>query len=76
MALKVNAKNSEAKIIYTGETEITILENETIDVYLTLTPAENGTGSIRIFIIGEIIGSIFMKILYSHQMTILIFPMQ
>ncbi len=48
--LTVEAANSEGKVIYSGETDVTILEDETIDVYLTLTPVGNGTGSIRIFV--------------------------
>ncbi len=48
--LNVDANNSEGKIIYSGESDITIIEDETIDVYLTLTPAGSSTGSIRIFV--------------------------
>ena len=48
--LKVNALNSEGKEIYKGTTDVTIIEDETIDVYLTLIPVGSGTGSINIFV--------------------------
>ncbi|MEJ2616299.1 MAG: hypothetical protein P8Z35_15180 [Ignavibacteriaceae bacterium] len=48
--LIVNASNSDGKILYSGETGVTILEDETIDVYLTLTSVGSGTGNIEIYI--------------------------
>ncbi len=48
--LNVDAKNYEGKIIYGGETYVTIIEDETIDVYITLNPVGNGTGNINIFV--------------------------
>jgi predicted GH43/DUF377 family glycosyl hydrolase len=48
--LNVAATSSEGKIIYSGETDVTIIEDETVDVYLTLNPVGSGTGSIKIFV--------------------------
>lgn len=48
--LKVNAKNPDGKIIYSGQMGVTILEYKTIDVYITLTPVGSGTGNVNIFI--------------------------
>jgi predicted GH43/DUF377 family glycosyl hydrolase len=48
--LNINALNSEGKILYSGETDVTIVEGETIDVYLTLTPVGSGTGNINIYV--------------------------
>ena len=48
--LLVEAKNSAGKIIYSGETDVTIIEDQTINIYLTLTPTGSGTGNINIFI--------------------------
>lgn len=48
--LKVMAKNSDGNIIYSGETDVNIIEDETVDVYLTLTPVRSGKGNINIFI--------------------------
>ncbi len=48
--LTVEAENSEGKIIYRGVKDITILEDETIDVYITLTPTGNGKGNINIYV--------------------------
>lgn len=48
--LSVNAMDSEGKIIYAGESDVTIVENETISVYLTLTPTSSGKGNINIYI--------------------------
>jgi predicted GH43/DUF377 family glycosyl hydrolase len=48
--LRVEARNSEGKTIYLGETNVTIIEDETIDVYLTLSSVGSGTGNINIYI--------------------------
>lgn len=48
--LNVNAMDAEGKIIYKGESNVTIIEDETIDVHLTLNLVGNGEGSIKIFI--------------------------
>ena len=48
--LNVNALNSEGKVIYSGETNVAIIEDETVDVYLTLTSKGSGTGNINIYI--------------------------
>ena len=48
--LKVHASNSDGKVLYSGETNVTIVENETIDVYLTLTSVGSGTGNIEIYV--------------------------
>jgi predicted GH43/DUF377 family glycosyl hydrolase len=46
--LIVNASNSEGKIVYSGQVNVIIIEDETIDVYLTLSPLGSGTGNINI----------------------------
>ena len=48
--LDIDAENSEDKIIYYGETDINILKDETVEVYITLTTVGSGTGSIRIYV--------------------------
>ena len=48
--LNVDANNSEGKIIYSGETDITIIEDESVDVYLTLASVGSGFGNINIYI--------------------------
>ena len=48
--LRVDAENSEDKVIYTGESDVTIIENKMVDVYITLTSTGSGTGNVRIFI--------------------------
>ena len=48
--LKFNALNSARKVIYAGETNVTIIEDETVDVFLTLTSLGSGTGNINIYI--------------------------
>ncbi len=47
--LKVNAENSDGKIIYSGETNVAIIEDETVDILLTLRPTGSGTGNINNF---------------------------
>jgi hypothetical protein len=46
--LNVNAANSDGEVIYSGQSDITIIEDEIIDVYLILTPINNGKGNIII----------------------------
>ncbi|MGB8316853.1 MAG: hypothetical protein WCE54_01925 [Ignavibacteriaceae bacterium] len=48
--LKVNAQNSNGKVIYSGEADVTVIEDQTIDIYLTLTPVGGGKGKINIYI--------------------------
>ena len=48
--LIVDAANSEGKVIYSGETDIIIVEDETIDVYLTLIPTGSGEGNVNIYV--------------------------
>lgn len=46
--LLVEALDANSNVIYSGETDVTIIENETTSVILTLLPAGSGTGSISI----------------------------
>lgn len=48
--LEVDAENSDGKVIYSGASDVTILEDQTIDVYITLASVGTGTGNINIFI--------------------------
>jgi predicted GH43/DUF377 family glycosyl hydrolase len=48
--LKIDAKNQNGVIVYTGETDVNILESVTIQVSLTLIPVTNGTGNIHIYV--------------------------
>ncbi|MEJ2616301.1 MAG: hypothetical protein P8Z35_15190 [Ignavibacteriaceae bacterium] len=48
--LKVMAKNSDGKLIYSGEAGVNVIEDQTVDVYITLTPVSSGTGNINIYI--------------------------
>lgn len=48
--LNVNSMDSNKRVIYSGQSDVTILEDETIDVYLTLTLVGSGTGNIEIYI--------------------------
>ena len=48
--LVIDAENSDGKIIYSGATDVTVLEDQTIDVYLTLTSVGSGAGNINIFV--------------------------
>jgi len=48
--LEADAKNSEGKIIYTGETNVNIIEDQTVDIYLTLSRVGSELGNIRIYI--------------------------
>jgi predicted GH43/DUF377 family glycosyl hydrolase len=46
--LRIDAKNIQGNIIYTGETEVTILENITVEVNLILEQVSNGIGDVHI----------------------------
>lgn len=46
--LKIDAKDSQGAIVYTGQTDVNVLENQQAQVYLTLTPVALGVGSIQI----------------------------
>jgi hypothetical protein len=48
--LVVNAKDSLGTVVYTGETNVNIIESMTIQVSLTLMPVSLGTGNIYIFV--------------------------
>lgn len=48
--LKVVAKDANNVIVYSGETEVTIVENMMVQVNLTLVPTSTGTGSIYILV--------------------------
>ena len=48
--LEVVAENPDGQVIYSGSADITILEDQTIDVYINLIPAGTGTGNINIVI--------------------------
>lgn len=48
--LAVEAQNSEGKVIYCGESDVSVIEDSIISVYLTLQPVGSGTGNIEIYI--------------------------
>lgn len=48
--LKVDALNANQEILYTGETDINVIANQTVPVFLTLNPVNSGTGNIQIFV--------------------------
>lgn len=48
--LKVDAYDSTETIVYTGETDVNVLNGTTIQVNLTLIPTGNGYGNIYIFV--------------------------
>ncbi|MDP3148739.1 MAG: hypothetical protein Q8N83_06365 [Ignavibacteria bacterium] len=48
--LKIDALNENAKVIYTGETDVTVVEGITTQVNLTLLPAASGYGSLYILV--------------------------
>ena len=48
--LKVLAENSDEKIIYSGKADVTVIEDQTVNVYLTLTPVSSGSGNINIYV--------------------------
>ncbi|MGE5437856.1 MAG: hypothetical protein ACM3O3_11555 [Syntrophothermus sp.] len=48
--LRVDALDINNNIIFSGETDVTIIENITINVNLVLQPHSSGTGSIKIYV--------------------------
>lgn len=48
--LKVEARDVNNLVVYSGETEVTIMENMVVQVNLTLVPTSTGTGSIYILV--------------------------
>jgi predicted GH43/DUF377 family glycosyl hydrolase len=48
--LKVDAKDNNGTIIYTGETDVLVQENVVVQLNLTLNPVSSGTGTIYIFV--------------------------
>ena len=48
--LKVDAKNQTDKIIFSGETDVTISTTEIIQIFLTLAPTNENVGDINIFV--------------------------
>jgi predicted GH43/DUF377 family glycosyl hydrolase len=48
--LKIDAKDLNNKILYTGETDVIVQENIIVQLNLTLNPVSSGTGSIYIFV--------------------------
>jgi predicted GH43/DUF377 family glycosyl hydrolase len=57
--LKIDAKNQAGVIEYTGETDITVIQNTVIQVTLTLYPVSGSTGGIHIFVTWGTTGSIW-----------------
>ncbi|MDR3668236.1 MAG: hypothetical protein P4L35_15450 [Ignavibacteriaceae bacterium] len=48
--LKVDAKNNDGTILYTGETDLQVQENVVVQLNLTLNPVSTGMGTIYIFV--------------------------
>jgi len=48
--LKIDALNENSNVIYTGETDVTVIEGITTQVNLTLLPASSGYGSLYILV--------------------------
>src|ERR1035437_3767856 len=48
--LKIDAKDNNGTIIYTGETDVIVQENVVVQLNLTLNPVTRGTGTIYIFV--------------------------
>src|ERR1035437_4962384 len=48
--LKVDAKDNNGTILYTGETDVLVQENVVVQLNLTLNPVTSGTGTIYIFV--------------------------
>ncbi|MBI2427776.1 MAG: hypothetical protein HYV29_03100 [Ignavibacteriales bacterium] len=46
--VKVDAKDGDEKILYTGQADVIVLENTLSQVNLTLTPVSTGVGSVQI----------------------------
>jgi len=51
--LKVDAKNGDGVVEYTGETDVTVREGMITDVSLVLYPASDGTGGIYLYVTWE-----------------------
>ena len=48
--LKIDAKDNNGTILYTGETDVVVQENVVVQLNLTLNPVTKGTGTIYIFV--------------------------
>jgi hypothetical protein len=48
--LKIDAKDNNGTILYTGETDVIVQENIVVQLNLTLNPVTSGTGTIYIFV--------------------------
>jgi predicted GH43/DUF377 family glycosyl hydrolase len=48
--LKVDAKDNNGTILYTGKTDVVVQENIIVQLHLTLNPVTTGTGTIYIFV--------------------------
>lgn len=48
--LKVDALNGDGEIVYTGETDVEVLDGVLVQVSLTLQPTGNGTGTIYLYV--------------------------
>jgi predicted GH43/DUF377 family glycosyl hydrolase len=48
--LKVDAKDNNGKILYSGETDVLVQENVVVQLNLTLNPVSSGMGTIYIFV--------------------------
>ncbi|MDP1677943.1 MAG: hypothetical protein Q8L88_13880 [Bacteroidota bacterium] len=46
--IKVDAKDENEKVLYTGQSEVIVLENSVSQVNLVLTPVSSGVGSVQI----------------------------
>lgn len=56
--LKVDASDSLGVVKYSGETDVNIIENQTIQVTLTLIPVAGGVGNIYLYVTWGIPGSL------------------
>lgn len=48
--IMIEAKDAEDNVLFSGETDVNVVSGETVPVYLTLTPAGSGKGSIHIYV--------------------------
>ncbi|HMU43975.1 MAG TPA: hypothetical protein PKA80_11800 [Ignavibacteriaceae bacterium] len=48
--LKVDALNGDGDVVYTGETDVEVLDGVLVQVTLTLQPTGNGTGTIYLYV--------------------------
>ena len=46
--LRVDALDNNQQVVYSGQTDVTVLAEITVDIYLTLYPTGNGFGNISI----------------------------